>query len=25
MKTQLINSDFYNLDGNLSDKLDYYL
>ena len=25
MKTELINSDFYNLDGNLSDKLDYYL
>ena len=25
MKIQLINSDFYNLDGNLSDKLDYYL
>ena len=25
MKMDLINSDFYKLDGDLSDKLDYYL
>jgi len=25
MKMELINEDFYKLDGNLSDKLDFYL